>query len=149
MLRVAPYRAQGGLMSENIKATARRFFQEVVNEGRVDVIEEMTTESFVEHETMPGAPEGRAAVSWFVTSFRDAVPDLRAEIEDLIAEGDKLAVRSTWSGTHEGELFGMPATGKRFTMNVIDIVRFDGEKAAEHWGVSDVAGMMQQVGLAS
>jgi predicted SnoaL-like aldol condensation-catalyzing enzyme len=97
-------------VSESMKATARRFFQEVLNEGRVEVIQELTTEDFVEHETMPGAPEGREAVSWFVTSFRDAVPDLRAEVDDLIVEGDRVA---------------------------------------EHWGVSDVAGMMQQVGLAS
>jgi steroid delta-isomerase-like uncharacterized protein len=131
-----------------MKATARRFFQEVFNEGRVELIPEVTTENFVEHETIPGGPEGREAVTWFVSSFRGAVPDLRAEVEDLIAEGDRLAVRSTWSGTHQGDLFGMPATGKRFTMNVIDIVRFEGDRVAEHWGVSDVAGMMQQVGLA-
>jgi steroid delta-isomerase-like uncharacterized protein len=136
-------------MSESMKAAAHRFFQEVVNEGRVDVIPELTTEDFVEHETMPGAPEGREAVSWFVTSFRNAVPHLHAEVDDLIAEGDKLAVRSTWSGTHEGDLFGLAGTGKRFAMNVIDIVRFESGKVAEHWGVSDVAGMMQQVGLAS
>jgi steroid delta-isomerase-like uncharacterized protein len=113
-------------MSESMKASARRFFREVVSEGRVDVIPELTTEDFVEHETMPGAPEGREAVSWFVTSFRNAVPDLHVEVDDLIGEGDRLAVRSTWSGTHEGDLFGLPATGKRFTMDVIDIVRFEG-----------------------
>jgi steroid delta-isomerase-like uncharacterized protein len=134
-------------MSESMKAVARRFFQEVVNEGRLEVIEEVTTDGFVEHETIPGAPEGREAVVWFVRSFREGVPDLTAEIEDLIAEGDRLAVRSTWSGTHQGELFGMPATGKRFSMDVIDVVRFEGDRVAEHWGVSDVAGMMQQVGL--
>ncbi len=55
---------------------------------------------------------------------------------------------STWSGTQEGELFGMPATSKRFAITVIDIVRFEGDKAVEHWGVTDVAGMMEQVGLA-
>ena len=135
-------------MSEQMRATAHRFFREVVSEGRLDVISELVAEDFVEHETMPGAPEGREAVSWFVTTFRNGVPDLRAEVDDLIVEGDKLVARSTWSGTQQGELFGMPATGKRFTMDVIDIVRFDGGKAVEHWGVSDVAGMMQQVGLA-
>ena len=57
--------------------------------------------------------------------------------------------RSTWSGTQQGELFGLPATSKPFSMNVIDIVRFEGDTVVEHWGVSDVAGMMQQVGLAS
>jgi steroid delta-isomerase-like uncharacterized protein len=136
-------------MSEKMKAIARRFLQEVVSEGRLDVISELLAEDFVEHETMPGAPEGREAVTWFVTTFRSAVPDLRVEVDDLIVEGDKLVARSTWSGTQEGELFGMPATGKRFAMNVIDIVRFDGDRAVEHWGVSDVAGMMQQLGLAS
>jgi steroid delta-isomerase-like uncharacterized protein len=134
-------------MSEQMRAVAHRFFKEVVSEGRADVIPELVAEDFVEHETLPGAPEGRDAVGWFVAAFRSAVPDLRAELEDLIVEGDKLVARSTWSGTHEGELFGMPATGKPFAMDVIDIVRFEGEKVVEHWGVSDVAGMMQQVGL--
>ena len=136
-------------MSETMKASARRFFAEVVSEGRVDVLPELVAEDFVEHETMPGAPEGREAVAWFVTAFRSGVPDLRAEVDDLIVEGDKLVIRSTWSGTQDGELFGMPATGKPFAMDVIDIVRFEGDRVVEHWGVADVAGMMQQVGLAS
>jgi predicted ester cyclase len=136
-------------MSAQMKAAAGRFMQEVVSEGRLDVISELVAEDFVEHETMPGMPEGREAVGWFVTGFRSGVPDLRAEVDDLIDEGDKLAVRSTWSGTQEGELFGMPATGKRFAITVIDIVRFEGDKAVEHWGVTDVAGLMEQVGLAS
>lgn len=135
-------------MSEQMRATARRFFEEVVNEGRVDVIPELLAEDFVEHETIPGAPEGRDSVAWFVAAFRSAVPDLRAEPLDVIVGDDKLVVRSVWSGTHEGDLFGMPATGKPFSMSVIDIVRFEGDMAVEHWGVSDVAGMMQQVGLA-
>jgi len=136
-------------MSDEMRAAARRFFQEVVSEGRLDVIPDLIAEDFVEHETLPGAPEGRDAVAWFVASFRGAVPDLRVEVDDLIVEDDKLVARSTWSGTQEGELFGIPATGKRFAMNVIDIVRFDGDRVVEHWGVSDVAGMMQQVGLAA
>jgi len=135
-------------MSEKMKASARRFFQEVVSEGRLDVISELVADDFVEHEAMPGAPEGREAVAWFVTAFRSAVPDLSVALDDLIVEGDKLVARSTWSGTHQGELFGMPPTGKAFAMNVIDIVRFEGDTVVEHWGVSDVAGMMQQVGLA-
>jgi steroid delta-isomerase-like uncharacterized protein len=135
-------------MSERMEESARRFFAEIVNEGRLEVLHELLAEDFVEHETVPGAPEGREAVSWFVTQFRSAVPDLRAELEDPIVQGDKLVARSTWSGTHEGDLFGMPATGKRFRMNVIDIVRFDGDRVVEHWGVGDLAGMMEQVGLA-
>jgi steroid delta-isomerase-like uncharacterized protein len=135
-------------MSDQMRGAAGRFFQEVVGEGRLEVIPELIAEDFVEHETLPGAPEGRDAVAWFVTAFRSAVPDLRVATDDLVVEGDKLVARSTWSGTQEGELFGMPATGKRFTMTVIDIVRFEDGKVVEHWGVSDVAGMMQQVGLA-
>jgi steroid delta-isomerase-like uncharacterized protein len=135
-------------MSDQMRGAAGRFFQEVVGEGRLEVIPELIAEDFVEHETLPGAPEGRDAVAWFVTAFRSAVPDLRVATDDLVVEGDKLVARSTWSGTQEGELFGMPATGKRFTMTVIDIVRFEDGKVVEHWGVSDVASMMQQVGLA-
>jgi steroid delta-isomerase-like uncharacterized protein len=134
-------------MSEESKALARRFFDEVVNGRNLDAIDELVADDFVEHEVQPGMPTDKEAPRQFFGMLHAAVPDLRVEIEDLIAEGDKLAVRATARGTHQGELMGMPATGKPFEMNWIDIVQVRDGKAIAHWGVTDVAGMMQQVGL--
>ena len=65
----------------------------------------------------------------------------------MIAEGDKVVVRSTWSGTHKGELMGIPPTDKSVSFGVIDIIRIAGGKFVEHWGQTDEMGMMQQLGV--
>lgn len=134
-------------MSEDIKAHMRRFYQEVINEGRIDLIDELATPGLVEHETAPGIPPGREGVKQFFSAFRAAAPDLTATVEDLIAEGDRGVARVTLSGTQTGEFFGIPATGKQFRIDTIDIVRFENGLAAEHWGVTDMAGMMEQLGV--
>jgi predicted ester cyclase len=82
-----------------------------------------------------------------VAMFRAAFPDLRCDVEDTLAEGDKVVIRSTMRGTHQGEFMGIPPTDKQFTASVIDIIRFDNGQAVEHWGNSDDLGMMQQLGV--
>jgi predicted ester cyclase len=79
--------------------------------------------------------------------FRSAFPDVRATIDDLIAEGDKVVVRSTWHGSHKGDFFGIPPTGKDFTLTAIDIVRVVDGKVVEHWGNEDDLGMLAQLGI--
>ena len=78
--------------------------------------------------------------------FRSAIPDLRVVVEDIIAEGDKVAVRYTLEGTHEGELFGVPPTGKRVSIKSISVERVSDGKIIEHWRVTDSLDMMQQLG---
>jgi steroid delta-isomerase-like uncharacterized protein len=134
-------------MSEENKALARRFYAEVVNGRNLDAIDEMVADDFVEHEALPGMPTDKEAPRQFFGMFHAAVPDLQADIEDIIAEGDKVVVRAVARGTHQGELMGMPATGKPFEIEWVDIVKVRDGKAIAHWGVTDVAGMMQQVGL--
>ena len=68
------------------------------------------------------------------------------EIDDLLAEGDKVVARITMTGTHHGDFMGVPASGRRISVPVIDIVRFDGDKMVEHWGLMDSMAMMQQLG---
>jgi len=133
-------------MSEDIKARMRRFYQEVVNEGRLEVIDELASPGFVEHEAAPGLEPSIEGVKQFFGMFRAAAPDLTATVEDLIAEGDRGVARVTFSGTQTGELFGIPATGKQFRFQTIDIVRFENGLAAEHWAVTDMAGLMEQLG---
>ncbi len=79
--------------------------------------------------------------------FRSAIPDLRIVVEDIIAEGDKVAVRYTLEGTHEGELFGVPPTGQRLSIKSIAVERVSDGKIREHWRVTDSLDMMQQLGV--
>jgi steroid delta-isomerase-like uncharacterized protein len=134
---------------EENKALSRRFYAEVVNQGNLDLIDELVAEDFVEHEQMPGLPTmGPEAVKAAFTMFLAAFPDLHIAADDVIAEGDKVVVRGTMSGTHKGEFMGMPATGKSFKAQVIDIVAFRDGKATAHWGTMDQVAMMEQLGLA-
>ena len=81
--------------------------------------------------------------------YRAAFPNLRMEAEDVLASGNKVVARVRATGTHEGELMGMPATGKSVDVQLIDIMRFDDDGlVAEHWGVVDMLAMMQQLGVA-
>jgi steroid delta-isomerase-like uncharacterized protein len=134
-------------VSEQIKARVRQFYDEVVNGGDLDRVEEFCTEDFVDHEEFPGIPPTRDGVRQFFGLMREAFPDFRVDIEDLIVEGDRVAVRMTMSGTQQGEFMGVPATGRRFSVDGVDILRMEGsEQAAEHWGVTDVMSLMQQLG---
>jgi predicted ester cyclase len=75
-----------------------------------------------------------------------AFPDLHGTVEDLIAEGDRVAARMTWQGTHRGTFVGMEATGRRVSFEAFHHVRFSEEGAAEWWGTADVFGALQQMG---
>ena len=133
-------------MSEENKAKFRRMIDEVFTKGNLAVIDELIDPNMIEHSPTPGQEPGLEGLKKLVTEFRTAFPDLRSTVEDLIAEGDKVAGRMTTSGTHQGEFMGIPATNKRVTFSEIHIVRIANGKAVEHWGNSDDLGMMQQLG---
>lgn len=129
------------------KALVRRFYDEVLNHGRLEVIDELIDDAFVEHEVMPGMPGGKEAPRAFVETFRAAFPDLKATVEDLIEEGDKVVARARVTGTHQGEFMGIPPTGSTIDVQMIDIVQFRDGKAVAHWGVSDNLALMEQLGV--
>jgi steroid delta-isomerase-like uncharacterized protein len=127
-------------------ATMRRLY-ELLNAGDVDGFGDLIAEDFVEHEETPGLEPTKEGVKQFFRMYRAAFPDLRMEAEDVFASGDKVVARVRGTGTHEGEFMGMPATGKSFDVQLIDIIRFgDDGLAREHWGVFDALTMMQQLG---
>jgi steroid delta-isomerase-like uncharacterized protein len=134
------------MSAEQNKALVRRFFEEIMNGNNLSLIDEFVAPDFVEHEAMPGAASGREGFRQTSIMFRSAFPDLKATINDMIAEGDKVAMSVTFTGTHKGEFMGMAPTGERFSMNAHDIMRIENGKLKEHWGVSDMMGMMQQLG---
>jgi steroid delta-isomerase-like uncharacterized protein len=134
-------------MSDN-KAVMLRLYDEVFSQGNIDLIDEIMADDFLEHEELPpGIPPGKAAPRALVTLLREAFPDFRATAEEMLEDGDKVITRARFSGTHQGEFMGIPATGNTVDIPVIDIVEFRDGKAVAHWGIMDQAGMMQQLGV--
>jgi steroid delta-isomerase-like uncharacterized protein len=111
--------------------------------GAVDVL---LADDYVRHD--PNTPEvrGREAEKQLVTMFLTGFPDLHITTEDLVSVGDKVALRLTVRGTQEGELFGIPPTGKQVTVALLEIHRLAGGRIAEQWVVMNALGMMQQLG---
>lgn len=133
------------MSAEDNKATARRWYQGVFNEGNLDLIPELFTSNFVDHDPVNPLP-GQDGIRQVVGLYRGAFPDLHITIEDWIAEGDKIVTRFKAQGTHSGPLMGIAPTGKQVTVTGIDILGFEHGKISEHWGNRDDLGMLQQVG---
>ncbi len=134
-------------MSDN-KATTLRLYDEVFSQGDFDLGDELLADDFVEHEELPpGIPSGKAAPRALMTMLRGAFPDFTASVEELLEDGNKVIARARFSGTHQGEFMGIAATGKRLDIAVIDILEFRDGKVAAHWGVMDMAAMMEQLGV--
>jgi steroid delta-isomerase-like uncharacterized protein len=135
------------MSAEENKAIVRRFW-DVWEQGNIDLVDEVLASNYVNHTpATPEQPTGPEGVKAVVSMFRSAMPDLRVVVEDMIAEGDKVAVRYTLEGTHEGELFGVPPTGQRLSIKSIAVERVSDGKIREHWRVTDSLGMMQQLGV--
>ena len=130
------------------KAMAERWYGEVMNEGKIEVIDELCSPDLVDNDPFPGTSPDLAGLKDFVTQIRTAFPDLQMTVDDMILEGDRLAIRSTMRGTQEGEFMGTPASRKKVEVSGYDFVRFEGDLAVEHWGVIDSAALMEQIGLA-
>lgn len=133
-------------MADDLHALVRRFYDEVVNGGNLDLIDELVAEDFVDHEEFPGMATDREGVKAFMGMMQEAFDGFRIDAEQLVAEGDIVAARITMRGTHSGEFMGVPATGKQIEVPGFDMVRFADGKVAEHWGVTDAMTMMQQLG---
>jgi steroid delta-isomerase-like uncharacterized protein len=134
-------------MSQDNKAIAKRFIEEMVNQGNLDLADELYTDEFSFHH--PFAPEpakGPDGMKQMVGAFRTAFSDLHLEIDDLVAEGDKVALRLTTSGTNDGELMGALATGKRATWSLVHWMTIRDGKIVEDRAVADRMGLMEQLG---
>jgi steroid delta-isomerase-like uncharacterized protein len=135
------------MSTEENKAITRRLNDEVWTKGRLEVIDELIADDFV--TTVVGAPEqirGPEGFRAFATMYRTAFPDLRITVDEQIAEGETVVTRWTATGTHEGELMGIPATGKQATTAGVNINRISGGKLVEGWGLFDQLGLLQQLG---
>jgi steroid delta-isomerase-like uncharacterized protein len=131
------------------KAIYRRYIQQVFNEGRIDLLDDLLAPSYVYHEAPSGTLLGAEGIKQVVSMLRDAFPDLEITIDDQIAEGDQVCSRATTRGTHQGEIFGIPATGEVVTMTGMTIVRIVEGRITDSWVKNDVMGLMNQLGAGS
>jgi steroid delta-isomerase-like uncharacterized protein len=136
--------------SERNKATLRRLI-DGMNTNDVEIIsktiDELVEPDVVIRNPLPLDVPGAQGLKLVFTTLHRAYPDLHITIEDVIAEGNKVVVRNTVTGTHKGEYMGIPATGKTVTYNEIFIARFVNSRVAEAWGVVDVLAQMRQLGV--
>jgi steroid delta-isomerase-like uncharacterized protein len=131
---------------EENKRLYRRWFEEVVSGGDLALADELLGPGYGLH--FPGMPEplDREAHKALVIAFRTAFPDWGETVEDVIAEGDKVVIRVTGRGTHEGEFQGIPPTGARVSATGVGIGRIQDGRIAEAWAAYDALGLMQQLG---
>ena len=135
------------MSAEENKAIIRRIDQEVWNQGKYDVIDEVIADDCL--QTIVGVPEpirGPQGFRQFATMYKTAFPDMSLTEDQQIAEGDLVVTRWTATGTHQGDLMGIPPTGKQATVSGIHVDRFADGKIVEAWGIFDQLGLLQQLG---
>lgn len=133
-------------MSEEQIAVSKRLITEVFNEGKLELIDELTTEDYVGHDPLAG-DEDREAARATIAQYRNAFPDLTFTIEDAFSAGDKVVLRWVGQGTFENELLGLQPTGERGEpISGISIDRFEGERVAESWAQWDTMQFMRDIG---
>ena len=137
-------------LSEENKVKSRRLLEEAFGQGKLEVIDEVLRSDFVCYDpnSESGEISGADTIKGEIDYFRQAVPDLTYTVDDQVAEGDKVVSRYTATGTHQGEFFGVPGTGKRVEFTGIQIDRFDESgKMIEEWPEYDLLGAMRQIGV--
>jgi steroid delta-isomerase-like uncharacterized protein len=129
-------------------ATTMRSAYERISAGDIAGFGDLVAEDFVEHQGGPGLPPTKEGTLEFFRILLAAFPDMRMDVEDLIASEDKTVARVNVTATHQGEFMGVPPTGTNVEMQLIDIMRFNGAgHVCEHWGVADMLSLMQQLGV--
>ena len=139
------------MSTEANKAIIRRLFKEAFEQGNLAVLDEIIAPNQVNGGpgALPGMPSGPEGTKMLITAYRNAFPDLHFTIDEQIAEGNTVVTRWTAQGTHNGELAGLPATGKPATVVGMGVDRVENGKIVESWGLFDQFGMLQQLGVIS
>jgi steroid delta-isomerase-like uncharacterized protein len=127
-------------------ATVRRWTDQGFGEGKVELADVLVAEDFINHNPVPGQAPGREGLKAAVNSLRAAFPDLSVNLEDVISQGDKVVLRDTIRGTHQGPFAGVPPTGRTITVSRISVFRVVDGQIKEHWGLVDMLGVLQQLG---
>jgi predicted ester cyclase len=131
----------------NNAAQVRRIFEEGMNQNKPEVFNELLTADYVNHN-MPTPVPGPEGMKLVVEMFKNAFPDFRVDLEDVISEGNLVSSRGYFTGTHQADFQGIAPTGKSIKVSYIDIWRVENGKLVENWVNLDMMGMMQQLGVA-
>jgi steroid delta-isomerase-like uncharacterized protein len=134
------------MSTEENKEIVRRFFELGPSQGNMGAAKELLAPDFALHVPLPAAP-GIQGISDVVTACRTAFEHLNVTVEDMVAEGDRVAARFTACGVHKGSFMGLPPTGKPITMTGIEIFRIENGRIAELWGEANRLGLMMQLGI--
>ena len=135
------------MSTDDNKAVYKRMIEGAFNGGDLKVIDEVVALDYVLHGAPPGMPQGPDAIRSTVVAFRTAFPDLQIELEELVAEGDKLSARSVMRGTHDGVLFGIPPTHKTVAVDGLTMVTVRDGRVQESWVKNDTLQLFQQLGV--
>ena len=133
-------------MSDANKAIVARLYEEVFSQGDLELVDELVSPDLVNHSVPPGLPPGIEGFRQQASMIRDGLPDLRTNVDDMIAEGDQVVTRWTGTGTHQGEMMGVAPTGNTIVVSGIGIHRIANGKVVEHRDVFDQLDFMQQLG---
>ena len=134
-------------MSTNNAAIIQRFIDEVINQGRYEVCDEIVAEDFLELDPFPGQGPGREGLKGVIAAMRSAFPDIHWVTDESISSGDKVVTRFTWTGTQRGDFLGIPATGRPVTVKGVVIDRVVNGHMTDSRILMDIFGMMMQLGV--
>ena len=132
--------------AEANKDVVSRFIEEFKNKANHGIVDELMTPNFVHHLTDPRLPQGRDGIKALGQIIVAGFPDVRASVQELMADGDKVIERTQTSATHTGEFNGIPATGRQVGWTEIHIYRLEDGKIAEQWSEIDLLGLLVQLG---
>lgn len=132
-------------VAQENKHRQQRFVEVLQHEGELERVEEFAHPDVVDHSRPPGLPGGAEGVRVILGAIRQGFPDHDARVVHMIAEADLVATYKVFTGTHTGDFFGTAPTGKRATIRVMDFVRYEDGRIAEHWGIVDLAGLMAEL----
>src|SRR5215211_2997251 len=138
---------EGAVMSDELKAIARRTWEEIFPSGDVDQLADLIAEDLIDHDARPDEPQGLAGVQQTLLWLGGVFSDQRWDIHQVIGEGDLVVVYCTLLGRHTGDLMGIPPTNREVAMDYVHILRFKDGKAVEHWSVRDEMTLMRQLGV--
>jgi steroid delta-isomerase-like uncharacterized protein len=134
-------------MMADTKTFVRSTTEAIWSTGNAALIDEHMAPNYVLHNAPTGFSPDREGLKAILHAMRSAFPDLRMTVEDVIAEGEKVVQRRSYQGTHQGELFGIPASGKPVSVSQITVSRVADGKFVEEWAETDFLGMLQQLGV--
>lgn len=143
---IKPNQAARHHFMQNNSNIVRRFVTEVLNEGKIESAGEFFWEDMVEQVPLPGQGPGLSGLQDVLRGMRAAFPDMHWTVEEQVAEGDKVVTRFEWTGTHEAEFFGVPATGRPVRVWGVVIDRLEGGKIKDTRIIMDALGLMMQLG---